>query len=58
MPKYSYYRDMLFVLLVYKKTYYTFLNFLILQFFVYYNILQKESFNIMVQYFKKEIRKK
>ena len=58
MPKYSYYRDMLFVLLVYKKTYFTFLNFLILQFFVYYNILQKESFNIMVQYSKKEIRKK
>ena len=58
MPKYSYYRDMLFVLLVYKKTYFTFLNFLILQFFVYYNISQKESFNIMVQYFKKEIRKK
>ena len=58
MPKYSYYRDMLFVLLVYKKTYFTILNFLILQFFVYYNILQKESFNIMVQYFKKEIRKK
>ena len=57
MPKYSYYRDM-FVLLVYKKTYFTFLNFLILQFFVYYNILQKESFNIIVQYFKKEIRKK
>ena len=50
MPKYSYYRDMLFVLLVYKKTYFTFLNFLILQFFVYYNILQKESFNIMVQF--------
>ena len=57
MPKHSYYRDMLFVLLVYKTTYFTFLNFLILQFFVYYNILPKESFNIRVQFGKKNKEK-
>ena len=42
---------------MYKTTYFTFLNFLILQFFVYHNILQKKPFNITAQFKKKNKEK-